>query len=78
MQYQSWHTGPGKEGEELGDGRTEGFSAIGDGRKAAISLTPEAGGMHCCIFESLQIIGLYIGNLLYYTLQLYNIVIHNF
>ena len=59
----------------MGDSRAEGFSAIGDGGQASISLTPEAGG---CILENMQIVGFYIGNLLYYILQLYNTVIHNF
>ena len=30
-----------KQGEEVGDGRAEGLSAIGDGEKVAISLTPD-------------------------------------
>ena len=67
-----------EEGEELGDSRAEESSAIGDGGQAEISFMPEADGMHSCIFESLQIVGLCIGNLLHYILQLYNIVIHNF
>ena len=33
-----------EEGEEVGDGRAEGWSAIGDGGQAAISLTPDADG----------------------------------
>ena len=33
-----------EEGEEVGDGRAEGLSAIGDGRQAAISLTPHVDG----------------------------------
>ena len=32
------------EGEEVGDGRAEGSSAIGDGGNAAISLTPDVDG----------------------------------
>ena len=46
-----WHPGAGtqgtgnksyllEEGEDVGDGRAEGLSAIGDGGRAAISLTP--------------------------------------
>ena len=31
-------------GEELGDGRAEGWSAVGDGGKAAILLTPDVDG----------------------------------
>ena len=55
---------------EVGDGRAEGSSAIGDGRQAAISLTPDVDGtqilvpcwnlMQVCIFESLQLEGLYV------------------
>jgi len=37
LAHRGWHQ---KEGEEMGDGRAEGLSAIGDGRQAAISLTP--------------------------------------
>ena len=55
VQYNSWHTGAGieltgkksywlEEGEEVGDGRAEGLSAIGDGGQAAISLTPDVDG----------------------------------
>ena len=67
VQY-NWHTGActewtGKksywleEGEEVGDCRAEGSSAIGDGGQAAISLTPDVGEMHICIFESSQLEG---------------------
>ena len=45
----------------MGDGRAEGLSAIGYGRKAAISLTPNVVGIHIYIFESLQFKGLYVG-----------------
>ena len=31
-------------GEEVGDGRAEGSSAIGDGGQAAVSLTPDIDG----------------------------------
>ena len=31
-------------GEEVGDGRAEGSSAIGDGGQAAVSLTPDMDG----------------------------------
>ena len=55
VQYSSWHTGAGikwtgkksywlEEREEVGDGRDEGSSAIGDGGQAAISLTPDVDG----------------------------------
>ena len=55
VQYNSWHTGAvtertGKksywleEGEEVGDGRAEGSSAIGDGGQAATSLNPDTDG----------------------------------
>ena len=52
------------EGEEVGDGRAEGLSTIGDRGQAAVSLTPDVDGMHVCIFGSLQLEGLYIGDLL--------------
>ena len=41
------------------DSRAEGSTAIGD-RGAAVSLTPEV----VCIFESLQLEGLHVGDLL--------------
>ena len=55
VQYNSWHTGTGikwtgkrrywvEEGKGVWDGRAEGLSAIGDGRQAAISLTPHVDG----------------------------------
>ena len=49
----------------MGDGRAERSSAIGDGGQAAILLTPDVDGMHLCIFESLQLEGSYVGDLLY-------------
>ena len=49
----------------MGDGRAEGSSAIGDGGQAAISPTPDTDGTHIRIFESLQLEGSYIGDLLY-------------
>ena len=63
VQYNSWHTGAGikwtgkksywlEEGEEMGDGRAEGSSAIGDRGQAAISLTPAIDGTHVRISES--------------------------
>ena len=69
LQYNSWRTGAGikwtskksywpEETEVVGDGRAEGSSAIGD-RGAAVSLTPEV----VCIFESLQLKGLRVGDL---------------
>ena len=54
-----------KEGEELGDGRAEGSSAIVDGGHAAISLMPDIDGMHAQMFESLQLESQYVGDLLY-------------
>ena len=45
----------------MGDGRAEGSSAIADGGQAAVSLTPDVTGMNICIFESLQLEGLYVG-----------------
>ena len=47
-----------EEREEVGDGRGEGSSAIGDGRQFAISLTLAVDGTHVCIFESSQLEGL--------------------
>ena len=48
----------------MGDGRAEGWSAIGDGGQAAISLMPDIDGTHVGIFESLQLEGSYVGDLL--------------
>ena len=39
----------------MGDGRTEGSSAIGDGGRAAIPLTHDVDGTHVRIFESSQL-----------------------
>ena len=74
-QCNSWHPGTGikgagkksyglEKGEEVGDGRAEGSSAVGDGGYAAISLMPDTDEMHVCIFESLQLEGSYGGDLL--------------
>ena len=52
------------EGEEVGDGRAEGLSRIGDRGQAAVSLTPDVDGMHVYIFGSLQLEGLYVGDFL--------------
>ena len=41
-----------RRGKEMGDGRADGLSAIGG--QAAISLMPDADGMHTCIFQSPQ------------------------
>ena len=49
----------------MGDGRAEGSSATGDGGQAAVSLTPDADGTYVHIFESSQLEGLYVGDLLY-------------
>ena len=48
----------------MGDGRAEGSSAIGDGGQAAISLRPDVDGIHVRIFQSLQLEGSYVGDLL--------------
>ena len=48
----------------MGDGRAEGSSAIGNGGQAAMSLTPDVDGTHVHIFQSSQLEGLYIGDLL--------------
>ena len=44
-----------EEGEEVGDGRAEGSSAIGDGGQSAIPLTPDVDGMHVRTFECSQL-----------------------
>ena len=49
------------EGEEVGDGRDKGLSAVGDGGKAAMSLTSDTDGTHTCIFENSQLEGSYVG-----------------
>ena len=46
----------------MGDGRAEGSSAIGDGGRAAISLTPDVDGTHVHVFESSQLEGSYAGD----------------
>ena len=51
----------------MGDGRAEESSATGDGGQAAISLTPDVDGTHVPIFESSQVEGSYVGDLLYRT-----------
>ena len=53
-----------EEGEEVGDGRAEGSSAIGDGGQAAVSLMLDVGGMHIRIFEGSKPEGSYVGDLL--------------
>ena len=50
----------------MGDGRAEGWSAIGDRGQAAISLMPDIDGTHLRIFECSQLGGLYVGDLLYF------------
>ena len=42
-----------EEGEEMGDGRTDGSSATRDRGQRAISLMPDIDGMHVGIFETL-------------------------
>ena len=56
----------------MGDGGAEGSSTIGDGDggQAPISLTPDTDGTHVCIFESWQLEGSYIGDLLYWSQHL--------
>ena len=53
----------------MGDGRAEGLSAMGDGGQAAVSLTPDVDDTHMHIFESLQLKGSYVGDLLYFKLK---------
>ena len=48
----------------MGDGRAEGSSAMGGGGQAAVSLTPDVDGTHIHIFESSQLEGSYVGDLL--------------
>ena len=48
----------------MGDGRAEGSSAIGDGGRAATSLTPDVDGTHVHIFESSQLESSCVGDLL--------------
>ena len=49
----------------MGDSGVEGWSALGDGRQAAVSLGPDADGMHVRIFESSQLERSCVGDLLY-------------
>ena len=74
IQYNGWSTGAGTEwtgkesywlpeGEDVGDGRAEGASAIGDGGPAAVSLTGDADGTgsgslagNRCMFASLNVL----------------------
>ena len=53
--YRGWHRVNRQElleaAEEVGDGRAEGSSPIGDGGQAAVSLKPDGDGMHICILE---------------------------
>ena len=51
-------------GEEVEDGKAEGSSAIGDREQAAISLIPDTDGTHLEIFESSQLEGSNVGDLL--------------
>lgn len=66
VQGNSWRRGAGidrirqeelvtEQGEAVGDGRAEELSAIVDGGRAAVLLTPEADGTHLHIFASLQL-----------------------
>ena len=48
---------------EVGNGRAEGSSAIGDRGQTAVSLMPNP-GTHVHIFESLQLEALYVGSFL--------------
>ena len=60
----------------MGDGRAEGSAAEGDQGQAAISLTPDADGMHIHIFETSQLEGSYVGDLLFTVSPLYPQVLH--
>lgn len=55
-------TGGGRGGR---DGRVKGSSAIGGGGQATVSLMPDVDGMHICTFESSQLEGSYVGDLLH-------------
>ena len=50
-----------EDGEEVGDGGTEGLSAIGDGGHASMSLIPDFAGTQVRIFESSKLECLYVG-----------------
>ena len=61
VQYNSLYSGPGikltgkticslEQREEVQDGRAEGPAAIGDGRQAPVSLTPDISERHILIF----------------------------
>ena len=50
----------------MGDGRTEGSSARGDGGQDATSLTPSTDGTHIHISESSQLEDSYVGDLPYH------------
>ena len=70
LAHRCWHLLNGQdlmtgEGEEVGDGRDKGLSAIGDGGQAAISLTSDTDAIHTCIFENSQLEGSYVGDLAY-------------
>ena len=53
-----------EKGDAMGEGRAEGSSATGDGGRDAMSLEPDTDGTHVHIFESLQLGGFHVGNLL--------------
>ena len=53
-----------EEGGEVGDGGAEGSPARRDGGRVAVSLTPDADGMHRRIFASVRREGSYAGDLL--------------
>ena len=52
-----------EEGEEVGDGSAEGWSATGGRGRAAMSPMPDGNRTH--IFESSQLEGSYVGDLQY-------------
>ena len=53
-----------EKGDGMGEGRAEGSSATGDRGCDVMSLEPDVDETHVHIFESLQLGGFYIGNLL--------------
>ena len=62
-----------EEGEEVGGGRAGGSSATGDGGQAAMSLTPDVDRTQVHIFETAQLEGSHVGDLMYSYFILLNV-----
>ena len=62
-----------EEGEEVGGGRAEWSSATGDGGQAAMSLTPDVDRTQVHIFETAQLEGSHVGDLMYSYFILLNV-----